>query len=81
MGSSGSEKHNLTKKNVADLEDLVAIFSRGVSESDTTTRKEGQWRTSTSSVGSSSRTATKTFYSFKTVSDLDLEKGASNIAE
>lgn len=78
MGSSGSEKHNMTKKNVADLEDLVAIFSSRLSESETTARKEGQWRSSTSSVGSSSRTTTKTFYSFRTVSDLDLEKGASN---
>ncbi|CAB1106262.1 unnamed protein product [Ectocarpus sp. CCAP 1310/34] len=80
MGSSGSETHNTTKKNVADLEDIVAIFSKRLSESDTTTRKEGRWRTSTSSVESSSRT-TKTLYSFRTVSDLDLEKGASNSME
>ncbi|CAN0288345.1 unnamed protein product [Ectocarpus sp. 6 AP-2014] len=81
IGSSGSEKHNMTKKNVADLEDLVAIFSKRLSGSETTSTKEGQWRSSTSSVGSSSRTTTKTFYSFRTVSDLDLEKGASNNVE
>ncbi|CAM9479239.1 unnamed protein product [Ectocarpus fasciculatus] len=76
MGSSsgGVEKHKTTKKNVSDLEDLVAIFSRRLSDSEAATRKEGLWC-------SSSSFTTKTCYSSRTVSELDLEKGTNKKVE